>query len=113
MTERFEYDCVECGRHFSAESQGWTLCPKCRAKLPHCDCCGGIMGMHLGYMEDRARAIEGFGDICTACDSEIRHKGFLHLEERGYEVRGRKPQRFLLPDGTIDDKMPERSATII
>jgi len=108
MSKRYGYDCIECGRHFNAESQGWTLCPKCRAKLPHCECCGRMMGMAQGYEEDQAKSIEGFGDICTACDSELRNKGFLHLEDQGYRVKGRNPQRYLLPDGTIVSRMPER-----
>ena len=64
-------------------------------------------------MEDPGRTIEGFGNICTTCDYEIRHKGFLHLVVWGNEGSGRKPERFLLPGGTIVNKMPERTAIII
>jgi hypothetical protein len=63
------------------------------------------MGSRYGYMVNRARTVDGFGDICTSCDYEIKNKGFLHLNP----IHSGEQDRFLLPDGTIVDKMPERT----
>lgn len=60
-------------------------------------------------MEDYAKTIQDFGDICTSCDYEIRNKGFLHLSRRADEGIRKKPDHFMLPDGTIVNKMPKRT----